>query len=164
MPIVRPGDENLKTLRRLTQLSREERRALRAALWAVPLAQLSLLLIPFRRVVDATKRIPHRKSAVAPPERLSWAVGVVSRRLVRRNRCLVDAVALSLLLQRNGTAATIRFGAMRRDGRFEAHAWVESGGRILIGGEQSPESFAVFPTFADPSLVGPSPPPDGPIS
>jgi hypothetical protein len=122
------------------------------------------LVLPFRRVVELTDRIPARAQPAPDPERLSWAVGAVGRRLVRRNRCLVEAVALASVLRRVGTPATIRFGAMRMDGRFEAHAWVESGGRILIGGEHSPSDYAVFPTFSPTAEPRDPPRPDRPAS
>jgi hypothetical protein len=44
------------------------------------------------------------------------------------------ASTLKYLLTIFGHEATLRLGACYLDGnRFEAHAWIESGGRVLIG-------------------------------
>jgi hypothetical protein len=43
-----------------------------------------------------------------------------------------------LLLGRVGYDASVRIGVARSDtGEFQAHAWVESGGEIVIGGSES---------------------------
>ncbi|MEJ2504255.1 MAG: lasso peptide biosynthesis B2 protein, partial [Gemmatimonadota bacterium] len=111
-----------------------------------------LLALPFRRVLRALN-VRHAGARAhardSDPERLAWAVGAVARRSIRRNRCLVEAVALTWLLRRDGHPAAIRIGAGRVEDRFEAHAWVESRGRILIGGRYAPHRFSVFPDFED---------------
>lgn len=125
---------------------------------AVLLARMMLLVLPFRSVVDRV-RADEDGGGGGDPRRLAWAVGAVARRTVRKNRCLVEAVALTWLLRRDGHPATIKLGAGRVQGRFEAHAWVESRGRILIGGSFSPRRFAPFPDFED--LPRPRDPPGG---
>jgi hypothetical protein len=137
----------------LTQLSRAEWGALARAAVAVPVARVMLLVLPFRRVVDRVRPAEDRSAGRGDPERLAWAVRAMGRRTIRRNRCIVEAVALTWLLRRAGHPATLRLGAGRVGGRFEAHAWVESRGRILIGGAFSPRRFAPFPDFED--LDGP---------
>jgi hypothetical protein len=44
-----------------------------------------------------------------------------------RTTCLHESLVLWALLRREGLNPTLRFGARRRDGAFEAHAWVELG-------------------------------------
>jgi hypothetical protein len=51
--------------------------------------------------------------------------------------CLTEAVVAQVMLARRGHPATLRIGVARsEEGRFEAHAWVESGGRVMIGGHE----------------------------
>jgi hypothetical protein len=61
-------------------------------------------------------------------------VGVAGR-LVPGTTCLVRALAAQALLARRGHASQLRLGVARGSGRaFEAHAWLEQDGRVLVGG------------------------------
>ncbi len=67
-------------------------------------------------------------------EQLAWAVGVSSRYLPKAT-CLVQALALHLLLQQAGHQASLHIGVDNATGgRLEAHAWVESQGKVLMDG------------------------------
>jgi hypothetical protein len=67
-------------------------------------------------------------------ERIVWAVGAAGR-LVPRTTCLARALAAQALLARRGHASELRLGVAGGAGRvFEAHAWLERDGRVLIGG------------------------------
>ncbi len=67
-------------------------------------------------------------------EYLVWSVAVVSP-YVPKTTCLAQALAAQLLLQRAGHQACLHIGVNYSiGGCFEAHAWVESQGKILIGG------------------------------
>jgi hypothetical protein len=81
-----------------------------------------------------------------PVEPAVWAVRAVAARVPRAS-CLTQAVAASLLLRRYGHEATLRLGVARRDRGLQAHAWVESGGRTVIG-EPTAGTFQVLPTPA----------------
>lgn len=52
--------------------------------------------------------------------------------------CLTQALAGGFLIHRAGGHATIHFGVSRETAGFKAHAWLEGGGRILIGGATAP--------------------------
>lgn len=88
-----------------------------------------------------------RHAAEAPPAarpqdvREAAAVAATVRRLSaklpRPPRCLTRAVCVHLMLRRRGIAHTVHFGVRKKDGGVEAHAWVSSGGRALIGGRES---------------------------
>lgn len=67
-------------------------------------------------------------------------------RLVPRGSCLTQAMALQLVLAQRGQSCFVRIGVNRSApdaalasnvGRFEAHAWVEWQGRVLLGGDIS---------------------------
>jgi len=66
-------------------------------------------------------------------ERLAWAIGVTSR-FVPKATCLAQALAVHVLLQQAGYQAFLHIGVNGKEGGLEAHAWVQSQGRILIGG------------------------------
>jgi hypothetical protein len=59
----------------------------------------------------------------------------VAARHVPGASCLTQAIALHLLLERRRIGSHLVVGVARTNGRFRAHAWVDSDGEVLIGGE-----------------------------
>jgi hypothetical protein len=72
---------------------------------------------PRRRPTDAQARA--RAAALAP------IVAAASRRVWGPNSCLHRSLTLWWLLRWQRIDGRMRFGVRRRNGRFEAHAWVE---------------------------------------
>lgn len=115
-------------------------------------AERWLVLEAFCRVLKASLRVhvfPYRKPAAGAKavaavasgrvgissENIAWAVCAVGRRIPGAT-CLVQALAAEEMLLRHGHPAEIRFGAAKEAGKvFVAHAWVVSGGKVLVGGE-----------------------------
>jgi hypothetical protein len=119
-------------------LPRAERRLLVAAAGLLGAIRIGLWVLPFRSVHGAIRalgaRPPTRDGKGPPAERIVWAVGAADR-LVPRTTCLVRALAAHALLARHGHASQLRLGVAGGAGRrFEAHAWLERDGRVLIGG------------------------------
>lgn len=119
-----------------------------------------------RRARAEAPSLEHRSRAAraAPPaevpypERAAWAVRVVARRLLRKRPCLTQALVLRLLLQRRGLPAMLQIGVNRgEDGVFAAHAWLESDGRVLIGGEDARDTYP-NPMVLDAEPVSPATP------
>jgi hypothetical protein len=62
-------------------------------------------------------------------------VEVASRRPPGVKSCLNQALAAQVLLGRRGHPSLVHIGVARGErGQFQAHAWVESGGQVVIGG------------------------------
>jgi hypothetical protein len=99
--------------------------SVRLALWIVPFPKL-------RRAVAWTVRTRVRPASRRTAEQLSWAVRAVSS-YVPSATCLTQALALHILLRQEGLPSKIRIGVTRDAGHFEAHAWVESQERVVIG-------------------------------
>lgn len=97
----------------------------RLALWMVSFQKL-------RRVVDSLTHARLRPAGRYSADQLGWAVRAASR-YVPHATCLTQAVALHILLRREGLQSTIRIGVRKDAERFEAHAWVESQDRVVIG-------------------------------
>lgn len=111
--------------------------AIRAGLWLLPFRVM-------RRIIRKTRRASLKSDARVSVERAAWAVGVVSN-YVPSATCLTQALATVVLARRYGQEALLRIGVVRTDvGGLLAHAWVESEGRILIGGQQDLERFKVL--------------------
>jgi hypothetical protein len=54
-------------------------------------------------------------------------------RFVPGATCLPQALAAEAILRRQGHPADLRLGVKRGDDGVEAHAWVESYGRVIVG-------------------------------
>lgn len=101
-------------------------------MWVV---RAGLWLVPFRRLRPAVAFITPRtrkRTNTWVASQLAWAVSSVSR-YVPRATCLTQALALHILLRRAGLQSRIHIGVAKEDGRFEAHAWVESEEKVVIG-------------------------------
>jgi transglutaminase superfamily protein len=123
---------------RLIALPRARRRLIVRAFLTVAAFRVALSVLPFRWTRRLATREPARSPG--PPnsmDDLAWAVAAAARR-VPRATCLTQALALQALLTREGHNATLRLGVARGAlGALEAHAWLESDGRVIIGGPQA---------------------------
>lgn len=94
-------------------------------------------------------------------QRIADAVRGVSRFVADGSHCLSQAIATQILLKRRGIDAEICFGVSTESSKdFSAHAWVESGGVVVIG-DPGPRVYTrLEPTMAarpDPSPSDRSP-------
>jgi hypothetical protein len=111
-------------------------------------------VLPFkflRRIVASlTLRAAGRKpSALVSPERITWAVAAVARRIPRAT-CLTQALAATLLLSWRGHASTLHLGVAKQvNGSLHAHVWLECRGVILLG-EPEEGAFMPLPPFSFP--------------
>jgi hypothetical protein len=65
---------------------------------------------------------------------MAWAVEAAARRIPKAT-CLAQGMAMHVLLRRLGEPSELRMGVARNsNGQFEAHAWVETQGLVVIGG------------------------------
>lgn len=135
----------MEKLGKFVRLPPEERSLLLRAALLLMAVRLALVVMPFRSVERATRRL--REGGVDAPaggiprERLVWAVEAADRSLPGA-RCLAQAIVLKALLERYGYPARIRLGfAKDGDERFEGHAWVECRGQVMSGGGPSLSRF-----------------------
>lgn len=73
---------------------------------------------------------------------IAWSVQSAAR-FVPGASCLTQALAAHVLLEQGAHPSTLHIGVSRERGRFEAHAWVEEAGSILIG--ELDQSFVSLP-------------------
>ena len=64
-----------------------------------------------------------------------WALEASARRLprVRVSSCLVRALVTELVLDSRDDPVRVTVGVRRVASRLEGHAWVERGGRVIVG-------------------------------
>jgi hypothetical protein len=100
-----------------------------ALLWA----DISVSLLPYAwwrgRLRRATSGEPG--SAESLDRALFQAFGIALRNHIRPMNCLRRGLALHRLLVRRGVASRLVIGVRRPEDRLEAHAWIESAGRVL---------------------------------
>ncbi len=132
----------MRRLRKLLRLPAAERWLLLKAALLLGGIRLGLTLLPFqtlRRFLDklAESPIASRKTEPLSAERIIWAVESAGRYMPCARTCLTLALAAQVLLVRCGHPAQIHIGVVREEGeKFLAHAWVESGGKVVIGGHE----------------------------
>jgi hypothetical protein len=136
----------------MARLDWSDRLLLAEAALVVPVVRMALTILSFRLVhrgIAAATRFLRRPAPETPrtQARITWAVMVVAARVPGAS-CLTQALAASLLLVRHGHIATLRVGVAKNDdGTLRAHAWLESGGRAILG-EPAPGVFVPFPPVA----------------
>ena len=115
----------------------------------VVLVRLALWTLPFKTVLAWVKRRLYEspKHAHISAGKIIWAV-VVSSRLVPRASCLTQALSAQLVLARYGFQSDLRIGVARdAQGVFEAHAWLEQEGQVILGGRHDLSRYAPLPSL-----------------
>ncbi len=127
----------MRRIHKFLKLSSAEKRLLIRVWILIGTIRLGLKLLSFstlKKIFVSIKSLLVFSIDEFSEEQLTWAITVASR-YIPRTTCLAKALALQLLLQQAGHQACLHIGVNYGiGGRFEAHAWVESHGRILIGG------------------------------
>ena len=120
-------------VRKLLRLSAADRSLLANSVLLVGAARLALWVLPFNIVRRALTRRARRSSATHSTEKIGWAISV-AKEFIPRGNCLPQALAAESLLLRSGHPVELRIGVVKTaEGLLEAHAWVESGGRLVVG-------------------------------
>ena len=103
-------------------------------LWAV---RIGLWILPFqrlRKLIDVQVSLANAGNCDATNVRkITRSIRRMSR-YVPSATCLTQALTAQRLLHQAGQPADLRIGVARSHaGDFEAHAWVEAEGRVVIG-------------------------------
>lgn len=105
------------------------------------LAWLALKFLPFRQTAVFLQPKVNRKRNAALLQvelaRLRWLIGVMSRRLPWRAVCFHQGIAAQRILCRQGIAADLHYGVLKRDESFVGHVWVAVQEEIILGGEEA---------------------------
>ena len=137
----------MRSFARFVRLPPGDRRLVLAAAGSVAAVRVALWVLPFRSVLGVIRSVgASRRAGAVTPERVVWAVEAAARG-VPRATCLVRALAAQALLARRGHPSQLRLGVARGASQaFEAHAWLEQDGQVLIGGG-SEGRYVPMPTF-----------------
>jgi hypothetical protein len=123
----------MPSLKRFARLSPAERRLLLQATFLLGSIRIGLWLLPFAVVQRMALRSGRKSTTAQPANHLVWAVKAIGRRLPGAT-CLTQALAAQALLARSDHQSRLQIGVAKDERRgFQAHAWLISGGRIVIG-------------------------------
>ncbi len=126
----------MRQLRQLLQLNPVQFWLLIQVAVVLNLIRLGLVIVPFQtlyRWMKQTRSSPHPTPSI-PSCQITWAVNVVGRYSPGQVQCLARALTTQLLMQQGGYPCEIRIGVTTPENdKFEAHAWVESQGEIVMG-------------------------------
>jgi len=140
----------MKRLYKFLSLTPRERVLLINALLLLGAIRLGLKLLPFQtlRRILATMAQPTgtlQAAEKASVDKVAWAV-IVASHYIPGARCLAQALATQVLLERRGYPTQLRIGFTRdKGGQMSAHAWVESEGRVAIGGAGNMARYILVP-------------------
>jgi hypothetical protein len=139
----------LDRCRRFFRLTQVEQKLLLESLVVLPLVALAMRLCGFaatQRGLNYFLPLPtrHRAGAGCPTSDVVRMVGAAARHGGWRSSCLQRSLVLWWLLRRQGDGADLRIGVRRLDGKLQAHAWVEDGGRVLNDDADATADFAPF--------------------
>ena len=131
-----------RKLRTCSRLSGVELRLLSFCLAVAWLVRAGLWILPFRLVVRAAGAPGprNRRRPGLAAARIAWAVRLACR-YVPRATCLVQALTGQAVLGWYGHASRVRIGVALQSREFEAHAWLESQGQVLLGDSQELERY-----------------------
>ena len=134
-------------LRKFLARSWADRALLVRAFVLVSAVRVGLWVLPYRTVERLTE-CPVTPREMTPEEellslrRIVGAVEAMSRRLLGAKPCLTQALAAQRILRQGGIDSTLRIGVAKDGQELLAHAWLERGERVLIGGGRSPRLYA----------------------
>jgi hypothetical protein len=140
----------MRRLRKFKQLPAADRRLLMQAWLVVWLVRLGLWLLPFQRLHRLLAPIGRAPGSGSAPSqaligKVVWAVKVSSR-YVPAASCLTQALAARRLLAHHGYVTELQIGVARDHcGSFQAHAWLEYEGQVLIGELKDLARYTVLP-------------------
>lgn len=140
-------------LRGWLKLPLGERWRLTGLLLGLPLVSLLLTVLGYRRTrrameqasPQAGQRVPSA-SELERAERLAQLASLAGNYGAVKATCLRQSLLTYMLLRRRGFDPELCLGARRQDGTFDAHAWVELGGRAL--GQANPQHQPFRPRVA----------------
>lgn len=132
-------------------LKREDQQLFLIALLLLGLTRLGLKLLPFSQVRHLSGKIT-RKTKTTPSNqtKIQQVVDAVNRasRYQPRVKCLARALTTQILLSWWGQSSQLCIGVAKDDsGKFQAHAWVEQEGNIVINDLANLSRYTKIPSW-----------------
>ena len=115
------------------KLSWKDQRLLFEALFVMIKVRLMLWVMSFYSIQKSFSKIEVSSKRDRTICELKWSIKIVSQQMPR-STCLTNALSGYILLSKHGYASLIKIGVGKSiDDEFEAHAWLEYDGNVIIG-------------------------------
>lgn len=136
----------MQTISRFVALSWTEKRLHLGVALALVTTKAALLILPggwLQRWIFVPEAPESRAGDDTRLYEIIRAIERVSRALQFLHiNCLPQALVARALLHREGYSVELKIGVLKEDcGTLTAHAWIERGGEILLGGRESFKRF-----------------------
>jgi len=123
------------------KLSFEDRLILIKTLFLLWVVRIMLWILPFSVIQRIMKRFiinpdENNETHNVPIEKLTWAVMVMSS-FTLRSTCLTRALTAQILLAGQNYPSNVKIGISKGEEDFEAHAWLESNDKIVLGASET---------------------------
>jgi len=121
-------------IRSFLKLSFEDKFILIKSFFLLWIIRIMLWILPFSVIQKIISRftVISGESHSIPLEKLTWAVAVMSR-YIPKATCLTRALTAQILLAGQNYNSNLKIGVSKNNGEFEAHAWLESNDKIVLG-------------------------------
>lgn len=129
----------MKQLLKFFRLTDRDRQLLIKTFILLTLIRLGLWLLPFQRLrqfLDYVRQSNLQATSTEPTGlgKIISAVNISSRYMPGGAKCLARALTTQTLMIRRGYSPQLHIGVTKGEqGEFEAHAWVEHQGQVVIG-------------------------------
>jgi len=141
----------MQPLIKFLRLSHRDRFLLASALILLLATRMWMRVLPFHLCRPILFKMQQEPAEAQEADgilvhRVVWAVSVSERCLRSASSCLVRAVVTKALLSWYAHPACLRIGVTKNEeGQLQAHAWVESQGRVVIGDLTDLSRFIFLP-------------------
>jgi Transglutaminase-like superfamily len=133
-------------------INTKERHLLINSFILLALVKLGLLLLSFQtlRLLLANISQPNPKLEQTPLSKIIWTVNASTNYMPGGAKCLARALTCQVLMKRRGYSPELRIGVAKNEtGTLEAHAWVESQGKVVIGYLADLSRFTILPSLPE---------------
>jgi Transglutaminase-like superfamily len=142
----------MRRLRNFLKMGMSSRILLLVAFILLAAIRLGLLMLPFHQLfkllTSISKSFKPKIATRVTIGQIIWAINVVTRYMPGGAKCLARALTTKILMNWCGYQPEIRIGVAKGEtGIFEAHAWIEYKGRVVIGYLQDLPRFVPLPSL-----------------
>ena len=123
----------LSKLVKFLKLPYYRKRVFLAAFWTLWIFRIGLWVLPYSSIREQASGMEAKPEVgELSVEDIVWSVDIASK-FVLDATCLTQALAAKRLLSWNGYNSDLWIGVDSCNG-FASHAWIERGGRVILGG------------------------------
>jgi Transglutaminase-like superfamily len=138
-------------------LPRQKRRLFLKAFFWLTLVRLGLRFLSFQQLckqMRSRRRIlrDENRSAKVSLRQIIWAVQASGKYTPGGAKCLAKALTTQKLMLSHGYVPELKIGVGKSSaGEFEAHAWIEYEGQVVMGALDNLAQFKPLPPLKEPS-------------